>query len=85
MTSIKTAISIDEPLFEQVKALAQQLHISRSRLFALALQDFLRRHENRILLEQLNTAYQDDSADAAERQVQRRMRRQQRKLVEGAW
>jgi len=84
MASIKTAISIEKPLFEQAETLAQQLKISRSRLYALALEDFIRRYESQSLLERLNAAYEGE-ADAAEQELQRRMRGQQRRLVEGEW
>jgi hypothetical protein len=34
MANIKTAISIEKPIFEQMNVLAKDLNISRSRLFA---------------------------------------------------
>ena len=37
MQTVKTAISIQEGLFEQAETLARQIKISRSRLFVLAL------------------------------------------------
>ncbi len=51
MANIKTAISLPEPLFEQAEALAHEMNVSRSRLFSLALEDFIRRHENKQLIE----------------------------------
>ena len=48
--TIKTAISVDEALFEKAKTLARELDISRSRLFALAVQEFIEKHENQHLL-----------------------------------
>ena len=58
MANVKTAISLQRPLFEQVDALAQELQISRSRLFVLAVEAFIRRYQNRQLLEAINEAYQ---------------------------
>lgn len=84
MTNVKTAISLQETLFEQVETLAHEMNISRSRLFALALEDYIRRHYNRQLLARINQAYQD-APDAAEQQRLQRMRRQHRKNVEGEW
>ena len=49
MEHVKTAISLHKTLFEQVEALAHEMHISRSRLFVLAVEEFIRRHENRRL------------------------------------
>ena len=58
-TTIKTAISIQKSLFEQAESLAQQLNLSRSALFGLAIETFIKTHENQILLEKINQAYFD--------------------------
>ena len=59
MSTIKTAISMEQQLFRQMEAVAQDMHISRSRLLSLAVQQFLKQRENEILLSQLNSAYQE--------------------------
>ncbi len=84
MANIKTAISLQKSLFEQVEALARELNVSRSRLLALALEDFIRRYQNQKLLDQINRAY-DDAPDPTEQARLRQMRRQQRRIVEGEW
>jgi hypothetical protein len=84
MANVKTAISIQQSLFEQVEALARELHISRSRLFAIAVEDFMQRYENQRLLERINDAYADTTTPD-EQALLRRMRRQQRQMVEGEW
>ena len=84
MANVKTAISIQQSLFEQADALARELHISRSRLFALAVEDFMQRYENQRLLERINDAYADTTTPE-EQALLRRMRRQQRQMVEGEW
>jgi metal-responsive CopG/Arc/MetJ family transcriptional regulator len=84
MANVKTAISIQQSLFEQAEALARELHISRSRLFALAVEDFMQRYENQRLLERINDAYADTTTPD-EQALLRRMRRQQRQMVEGEW
>lgn len=84
MTNIKTAISLQKSLFEQAEALADELQISRSRLFSLALQDFIRRSHNQQLFEKLNTVYKGET-DTTEQTLRRRMRRQHRRVVEGEW
>ena len=84
MANVKTAISIPQPLFERVEALPREMHISRRRLFALAVEDFMHRYENQRLLERINTAYTDVS-EPDEQALLRRMRRQHRQMVEGAW
>jgi metal-responsive CopG/Arc/MetJ family transcriptional regulator len=84
MANIKTAISLQKPLFERVEDLARELQISRSRLFVLAVEDFIRRHENRQLLDEINAAY-EDLPDPEEQNLLRKMRQQHRQLVEGQW
>ena len=57
MSTVKTAISLDEPLFRKVQACARDLKIPRSRLFSLALEEFLERRANRRLLRRLEEVY----------------------------
>ena len=73
MASIKTAISLQGSLLEQVDALARELDVSRSRLFVLAAEEFIQRHKNQKLLEAINAAY-DDSPDEDEQAVLQKMR-----------
>ena len=84
MANIKTAVSIEKSLFEQAESIAREMKVSRSRLFALALQDFIRHHQNEELLRRINEAY-EDVPDADEQERVRKMRRKQRKVVEGEW
>jgi metal-responsive CopG/Arc/MetJ family transcriptional regulator len=84
MATVKTAISIQESLFDQVNDLAEELQIPRSQLFTLAVKEFIKRHENRSIFEALNAVY-DDAPDPYEEALQEGMRRQQRQLVEGQW
>ncbi len=85
-TSIKTAISIQQDLFDAINQLAQELHISRSKLFMLAVEDFIAKNKNRQLLAQINAAYDDAAPDAEETQVQTAMKQKQaRRLEAEAW
>ena len=83
-TTIKTAISIQKSLFEQAESLAQQLNISRSHLFGLAIETFIKNHQNQILLDEINQAYSDEP-DPGEKIRLSKMRNQHRKLVENEW
>jgi hypothetical protein len=51
---------------------------------ALALEEYLRRHQSLQLLERINRAYRD-APDATEQERLRKTRRQHRKIVEGTW
>lgn len=84
MANIKTAISMDEPLFEEIEALAEELDVSRSHLLSLAAREFIRRHKCRKLLDALNDAY-DDSPDQVEKTLQTRMQDKHRELVKDQW
>ena len=84
MTTIKTAISLPKSLFEQANALARELGVSRSRLFALAVEEYIQRYQNRRLLEAINVAY-DDLPDPEEQGRLQEMRARHRRMVEGQW
>ena len=84
MLAIKTAISIEKAIFDQAEKVAQAMNVSRSKLFVLALQEFLERQKNKELLEQINAAY-SDQPDAAEQIVSNSQRRHHRRIVESEW
>ena len=56
-SNMKTAISIDDGLLKEVDEAAQKMGLSRSRLFALAVGDFLRRRQREEMLLRLNEVY----------------------------
>ena len=72
-TSVKTAISLQEDLFKEVNRLASELHVSRSKLFVLAVQDYIKKEESKNLLYQINNAF-SDSPNSDESAVQGKMR-----------
>jgi len=82
--AIKTAISIEKDLFDQAEKMAQSMKVSRSKLFVIALQDFIAHQKNRDLLAQINAAYSDEP-DTAEQALRRKSRRQHRRMVESEW
>ena len=84
MHTIKTAISIQKSLFDQAEDLARKKKVSRSKLFVMALEDYIERQHNQDLLTQINAAYAEEP-DLAERTLRRKARRQQRRLVEDTW
>ncbi|HKH49104.1 MAG TPA: CopG family transcriptional regulator [Thermoanaerobaculia bacterium] len=85
MSTVKTAISLPEPLFEKADAFARQQNISRSQLFARAVEEFLRHHESQALLDALNRVYKDYSPTQEEKEVRRLMKQKQRERVKGEW
>ncbi len=84
MANVKTDISLSRSLLEEVETVAREMKISRSRLFVMAVKDFIDRHRTRRLVEQINQAYQD-GPDEEEQALLRHMRRVQRELMEDEW
>jgi metal-responsive CopG/Arc/MetJ family transcriptional regulator len=65
MAIIKTAVSIESGLFKKAEKAAQNLKVSRSRLFALALENYITQLENLLILKKINSVY-PDTADRQE-------------------
>lgn len=84
MPAVKTAISLDEDLFLQVCKMAENLCISRSRLFTLAISDYLRRQESEFLLKELNETYGDEP-DREQTALSEAMHKKNRQMIEGEW
>jgi metal-responsive CopG/Arc/MetJ family transcriptional regulator len=59
---MKTAISLPDELFKAAESLAGRLGISRSRLYATALEDYIMRHQARRVSERLDTVYATESS-----------------------
>ena len=85
MPNIKTAVSIEKPLFEQADKLAEQMRVSRSRLYALALEMFIEKRKSQQILEQLNRVCGENPPTDEEKQLLEAMQPRQRHLVEGEW
>lgn len=84
-TSIKTAISMQEELFKEVNKLAGELQVSRSRLFVMAVQEFIEKKKSYNLLSQINNAF-NDHPDSEEIKIQSKMRKKQaQKLEKESW
>ena len=56
---MKTAISLPDSLFRQADQMAAELSISRSRLVAMALEEFIRGHRQQRVTERLDAVYRD--------------------------
>ena len=78
---MKVALSIPDDLFESAETLGKRLGVSRSRLYATALADFVARHRGRKVTEALDRVYgtEDSRLDS------RVQRLQQRSLERDTW
>ena len=54
---MKTAVSLPDEIFRQAEATAKQLRISRSKLYANAISEYLKRHRADSVTERLNQVY----------------------------
>jgi LmbE family N-acetylglucosaminyl deacetylase len=60
---MKTAISLSDTLFEKAEKTARYMGIPRSRLFVLALEDYIVRHNGEMITEKLNEVYEKINQD----------------------
>jgi metal-responsive CopG/Arc/MetJ family transcriptional regulator len=77
---MKTAISVEDELFQEADRTARKMGVSRSRFFSLALEGYLREHRQRELLEQLNQVY-DGRADPMAPKIKAKFRR----VIQDKW
>jgi metal-responsive CopG/Arc/MetJ family transcriptional regulator len=73
---MKTAISLPDELFAAADTLAGRLGVSRSRLVALALAEFIAKHRSSKVTERLDAVYAVEESG-----VEKPLRRAQRKAV----
>lgn len=57
---MKTTISLPDELFEAADALAHRLGVSRSELYARAVEEILARHQDQCVTDRLNDVYADE-------------------------
>ena len=62
LDSVKTTISIPDSLFAQAEQLAKRLRISRSKLYATAIAEFVNAHRSRYVTERLNKVYSKEKS-----------------------
>jgi metal-responsive CopG/Arc/MetJ family transcriptional regulator len=80
---MKTAISIDDGLLHEADRAARRLGMSRSRLFARAVGDFLERQRQEEMLQRLNEVY--GAGDTAEKRLLKGIKAKVRKVVKERW
>lgn len=78
---MKVALSIPDDLFASGETLGKRLGVSRSRLYATALADYVAKHRGRKTTERLNAVY----ADEPERLDPALRRAQSKTIGRGGW
>jgi metal-responsive CopG/Arc/MetJ family transcriptional regulator len=81
---MKTAISIEDGLLRDADRTARLMGLSRSRLFALAMGDFLERQRGEQMLRRLNEVYAD-GAEPAEKRLLKRIKAKVRPAAKERW
>lgn len=73
---MKIAVSVPDELFDAAEVLGKRLGVSRSRLYATALADFVAKHQVRKVTARLDAVYgaEESRLDPAVRRVQARSR-----------
>ena len=71
---MKVALSIPDDVFESGESLGKRLGVSRSRLYATAVAEFVAKHRGRKTTERLNAVYstEDSGVDPITRRLQHR-------------
>jgi metal-responsive CopG/Arc/MetJ family transcriptional regulator len=82
MSYMKTAISIDEDLYRKAEKLSTKLNLSRSQLFAQALEYLLEKSETLEIIQKLNEVYGPN--DMETKQTARVAKRKMKGIV-GKW
>ncbi len=60
---MKVAISLPDPVFSAAEQLAHRLNVSRSQLYAQAIQEYLGKRQDSVITERLNAVYAAESGD----------------------
>ena len=66
---MKTAISLSNTLFGKAEKTAHYMGIPRSRLFVMALEDYITRHNGEMITEKLNEVYKKINQDEFKRNL----------------
>ena len=66
MANVKTAVSMDENLFQEMNRLAKRLGLNRSQLLSEAVRELVEEYRSKDLLEELDEAYGDQQAEEVE-------------------
>jgi metal-responsive CopG/Arc/MetJ family transcriptional regulator len=64
---MKVAISLPDPIFSAAEGLARRLRVSRSQLYARAIEEYLAERQDALITERLNALYpqEQESVDPA--------------------
>ena len=79
---MKTAISIDDKLFDKAEKLSEKLHISRSQLFSQAVEYLIEKDESLDIVKRLNAIYSDKDILKEQEKLANSSKRRMKGIVE---
>jgi metal-responsive CopG/Arc/MetJ family transcriptional regulator len=82
--NMKTAISIDDEILREADQEARRMGLSRSRLFSMAVGEFLRRQRQEQMLLRLNEVYANQT-EPAEKSLLKGIKAKTRRTVKDPW
>ena len=62
LNNMKTAISIDTDIYNEAEQTAHQLGLSRSKLYSMAIREFVKNHKPDAITASLNEIYRNNSS-----------------------
>ncbi|MSR31629.1 MAG: ChpI protein [Gemmataceae bacterium] len=80
----KTAISIEEKLFQKAEKLSANLGISRSQVFAQALEFLIHRSESLEIVQKLNQVYDHEVGEPKAQEIAQAAKKRMRRIA-GKW
>jgi metal-responsive CopG/Arc/MetJ family transcriptional regulator len=85
MAGIKTAISLEKGLLEQINKYAKEMNVSRSKFFSIAVKGFIERLQNQHMLDKLNFVYDEPGKDEDVNILKAHRNNQKQILKEDPW
>lgn len=61
--SVKTAISVPDSIFKAGERLASRMGVTRSRLYSVALREYVERHDDEEITRRLDAVYSTESSE----------------------
>ena len=85
MATIKTAISIEDDIYNEVERMTKRLHISRSYFFSQAARYMINQKENLELLRKINAAYSGGDGKVEEKKQRKQEKKYRAARTKERW
>ena len=82
MAFMKTAISIDEEIFNEAEKLSAKLHVSRSQLFSQAVEYLINKSESLEIIQKINAVYSDKDVFQEQKNLAKSSKKRMKGLID---